>query len=228
MEGILALYPIIFNFYNPPPLDGVPHCELHPSWIIWKIIDMHCWTFHGAPISWNLPFFPIIILDTAVSLKEFTNLKMIWFRLCSTDIFLDIGCWDVRYINRLTLGTILVMFVSPTFLEILWSIKTEEPMETEEGFLWIVYIPSYQCYLLPINSNTLEYTFNGLVLSSLLLNGWSSLIVVSISLILATASTPLYFNYRVLKFIIALRVDIYISTVLVFTLQIFMYCLYLI
>ena len=122
---------------------NVPY--LHLSWIMWKIIDIHSWVFDGRPISWNTPFFLIIILDPEVSLKGFLHFKLTWFRLCSTTILLD-ECGEVMiYFNWLVLGTILIIFIFLNFLEILWSINTEEPMATEEVFVQRVNISAYQC-----------------------------------------------------------------------------------
>ena len=97
---------------------------------MWERMRLHCRLFDGELISWNTPFFTIIILYPEVSLKVFVNFKLIWFSLCYTKI-LQYTCGGVvRYFNMLMLGTILTIFVSLTFLEILWSIKTKEPMET--------------------------------------------------------------------------------------------------
>ena len=80
------------------------------------------------------------------------------------------------YINRLVLGTILVIFVSLNFLEILWIIKTEEPMATEELFVQSGNISTYQCGLILVKSNTLVSNLDGTNLSCLFLNWWISLI----------------------------------------------------
>ena len=116
-----------------------------------KIIDMHCWVFDGAPISWNPTFFPIIIIDPEVSLKLFVNFKMTWLSLCSTKILLDSCGGGMRYFNRLVLRTILVILISLTFLEIIWRINTEEPTTTEEPFVWRGNISTYQRDLFPSN-----------------------------------------------------------------------------
>ena len=63
---------------------------LHLYWIMWKIIDRHCWTFCGSPISWNPQLLPIIILCPELSLKGFVNSKLAYFRLCPTNKLLDI------------------------------------------------------------------------------------------------------------------------------------------
>ena len=94
--------------------------------------------------------------------------------------------------------TILAMFISLPFMEIQWRIKTEDALATEEACVWRGDIRAYQRAFLPVNSNTLASNLDGLTLSYLLLNGWSSLIAMFTSLILALAYTPLYFKYHVL------------------------------
>ena len=91
---------------------------------MWHSIKINCCVFDGEPISWNTPFFPMIIIDTEVSLKIFVNLILTWFILCPTTILLGACYGGMIYFNRLVLGTILLVFVALTFLEILWSIKT--------------------------------------------------------------------------------------------------------
>ena len=77
---------------------------------------MHCWTFDRSPISWNTPFFLIILLDTSIYLKVFVNFKLTRFSLCPTNILLDAGGGGMRYLNLLMLGTILVMLIYLPFL----------------------------------------------------------------------------------------------------------------
>ena len=86
---------------------------------------MHFGAFDGAPICWNPSFFPIVIIDSVVSLKLFVNFKLIWFSLCSTKILLDVDSGGMIYLDRLMVGTFPEMFISLTFLEILWIIKSE-------------------------------------------------------------------------------------------------------
>ena len=144
----------------------ISESELHLSWIMWKRIDMNYWNFYGAPIGWNPPLFPIIILDPEVSLKGFVNFKLTWFSLCYTNILLDAGGGSLRELNRFVLENILVIFISLPFLEILWIMKTKDPMKIEEAFMWRGYIPAYQCALLPVNSNILASNLGGLDLIS--------------------------------------------------------------
>ena len=98
---------------------------------MWKSIAMHCWIFDGEPISWNPPFFPVIILVTEVSLKVFLNFKLTCFSLCSTKILLDACGGGMRYYNMLVLGTILVILISLNLLEIMWIIHTEGTMKNK-------------------------------------------------------------------------------------------------
>ena len=102
-----------------------------------KSVDIHFWTFDGAPVSWNHRLFPVVILDPAVVLKVSMNFNLTWFRFFSTNILIYEVCGVIIYINRLMLGTILVMFVSLPFLGILWSINNEDPMEIEDYFIWV-------------------------------------------------------------------------------------------
>ena len=81
---------------------------------------------------------------------------------------------------------------------IVQSIKTEDPMATEEEFVWRLDLSESQCSLFLINSNTLAFNLDGLVLSSSLLNGWTYLIDMFASLTLVPVSTSPYFKYHVL------------------------------
>ena len=91
---------------------------------------------------------------------------------------LDGGGGGIRHLDRLVLGSILMMIISSPFLEILWIINTEYTMEIEDVFLCIGYIYTYQCDLLPIKSNTLKSNFNGLLFIYLLMNVWISFVSV--------------------------------------------------
>ena len=42
----------------------------------------------------------------------------------------------MRYINKLALGTTLVMLILIPLLEILYIIDTEDVMESEKSFVW--------------------------------------------------------------------------------------------
>ena len=53
---------------------------------------------------------------------------------------LDGGGGGIRHLDRLVLGSILMMIISSPFLEILWIINTEYTMEIEDVFLCIGYI----------------------------------------------------------------------------------------
>ena len=61
-------------------------------------------------------------------------------------------------------------------------------MATEGAFLWRGDISEYQRALLSVDSNTLASNFDGLALSSLLFNGWSSLIAMFTSLTIDPSS----------------------------------------
>ena len=74
---------------------------------------MYCWVFDGEPISWNHPFFLIILLDSAVSLKVFVDFKLTWFRFLPTKFLLDACSGGMRCFNKLALGTILLIFHIP-------------------------------------------------------------------------------------------------------------------
>ena len=67
---------------------------------------------------------------------------------------------------------------------------------------------------------------DGLNLRFLLLNGCIFLITIFSSLTLAPAYTPLYFKYRVLKFIVGMNIDMNISNLVILKLQINMCYLY--
>ena len=96
----------------------------------------------------------------------------------------------MRYFNRLVLGTILVIFISPTFLEIRWIINNEEPTETEEAFVQRGNISTYLSDWINVKDNTLESNLDGMNLSYLLLNGWISCITIFTSQYLL----PIYEN----------------------------------
>ena len=51
------------------------------------------------------------------------------FHLVLQNILLDSVNGGMIYLNRLMLGTFLVVFVPLSLLEIMWSINTEEPIE---------------------------------------------------------------------------------------------------
>ena len=65
-------------------------------------------------------------------------------------------------------------------------------MAIEEALLWIGDIHEYQCDLIPVIFNTVEYNLDVLSIIVLLLNGWSYLINMFASLTLLPASKPLY------------------------------------
>ena len=65
-------------------------------------------------------------------------------------------------------------------------------MAIEEALLWIGDIYEYQCDLIPVIFNTVEYNLDVLSIIFLLLNGWSYLINMFASLTLLPASKPLY------------------------------------
>ena len=102
---------------------------------MWYTIDMHYWSLGGTSISWNTTLFPFIILNIAVSLKLNVNLKLKWFSLWNTNILLDAGIGGMIYLNKLVLGTIMVMFISLHFLYSTWSINTDYTMVTEKDFV---------------------------------------------------------------------------------------------
>ena len=80
------------------------------------------------------------------------------------------------HFDRLLLGTIQFILISLTLLEIMWIIKNKEPITIEEALVWRGNISTYQCDLIPVNYNTLTYNLYGIHLSSLFLNGFTSLI----------------------------------------------------
>ena len=90
--------------------------EFQISWIMWYTIDRQYWAFGGTSISWNTTLFPFIILNIAVSLKLNVKLKLKWFRLWNTNILLDAGIGGMIYLNKLVLGTIMVIVISLHFL----------------------------------------------------------------------------------------------------------------
>ena len=67
----------------------------------------------------------MIIPDIEISLKVFVNFKLTWFSLCSTKILLYAHGGGMIYLNRLVLGTILVILISLEFLKLIWIIKTD-------------------------------------------------------------------------------------------------------
>ena len=85
-----------------------------------------------------------------------------------------------------------MMFIYLLFPEKLWIINIEERMAIEEALLWIGDIYEYQCDLIPVIFNTVEYNLDVLSIIVLLLNGWSYLINMFASLTLLPASKPLY------------------------------------
>ena len=89
----------------------------------------------------------------------------------------------------------LLIFISLNFLEIIWSINTEERMKIEDEFAWRGNISIYQCYLVLVKCITLEFNLGGINLSSLLLNEWVSLVYMFTShYLLPINSNPLEYS----------------------------------